>query len=104
MNDWWILDENDNPIRENDYNKVEDFFQSNRRKIKLDVIGYIRISTVFLCLDHSYTHDRGLPLLYETMIFGGDHDLYQARYTTKTEALIGHEKALELVKRSLETQ
>jgi hypothetical protein len=31
------------------------------------------------------------------MIFGGEHDEYQARYTTYEDALEGHQEALNLV-------
>lgn len=66
------------------------------KPVALDKIGKVRVSTVFLGLDHSF--GRGEPLLFETMIFGGKHDEYQERYTTWTEAEAGHAKALALVK------
>jgi len=55
------------------------------------------ISTVFLGLDHSFS-DEGPPLLFETMIFGGEHDQYQDRCTTWDEAEAMHQKAVKLVK------
>lgn len=57
--------------------------------------GKAWVSTVFLGLDHSF--GNGKPLLFETMIFGGDHDEYQERYSTWDEAEAGHRKACELV-------
>jgi hypothetical protein len=51
---------------------------------------------VFLGLDHSWT-PGGKPVLWETMIFGGEHDQYQERYTSHKDALEGHEKALTLI-------
>lgn len=59
-------------------------------------IGEVTVSTVFLGLNHSLL--GGPPLLFETMIFGGDHDQYQDRYTTWDEAVEGHKKACELVR------
>lgn len=56
----------------------------------------VKISTVFLRIDHSF--GGPVPILFETMIFGGKEDGYQERYATKKEALIGHNKAIELVK------
>lgn len=95
---WYILDENDNPVPENDHSVIAREFKSERRIIKRENISDdVRVSTVFLMLDHNYV-PGGLPLLFETMIFGGDHDMYQDRYTTKAEALIGHEKAVKLAK------
>ncbi len=61
----------------------------------------IKISTVFLGLDHSFAFGRNhIPILFETMIFGGKHDQYQERYATWEEAEKGHKKALKLVKES----
>ena len=54
------------------------------------------VSTVFLGLDHSF--GGGTPILFETMIFGGEYDDYQERYHTLEEAQVGHEKAISLVK------
>jgi hypothetical protein len=47
----------------------------------------VSVSTVFLGIDHGFRCDRGLPVLWETMIFGGPHDGYQNRYTSRTDAL-----------------
>ena len=70
------------------------------RTVKRDKItspkGDISISTVFLVIDHSF--GGGPPILFETMIFGGDHDGYQDRYATWEEAEEGHARALALVK------
>ena len=61
-----------------------------------DTIGEAQVSTVFLGLNHR--HDAGAPLLYETMIFGGDHDEYQVRYTTREAAAAGHAAIVAWVK------
>jgi len=34
--------------------------------------------------------------LFETMIFGGEHDQYQVRYSTWDDALNGHQFAVNL--------
>lgn len=54
----------------------------------------VRVSTVWLGIDHS--HGEGPPLIFETMIFGGPHDGYQERYSTEAEARAGHAEALKL--------
>lgn len=59
--------------------------------------GDVRVSIVFLGLDHGFDF-KGPPILFETMIFGGEHDQYQDRYATRDEALAGHAKALALAK------
>lgn len=52
--------------------------------------GAIRISTVFLGIDHNFAH-LGPPILYETMIFGGTHNESMHRYTSWELAAAGHE-------------
>ena len=56
---------------------------------------HIRVSTVFLGLDHRYW-GKGPPLLFETMIFGGAHDQEQWRYSSWDDAEIGHAMAVKL--------
>lgn len=95
---WYILDENNKPIRSTivDYGK---WLQENPEKkvVKQEDIDDIRISTVFLGLDHAWPKDNVKPLLWETMIFGGEHDQYMDRYTSYEDALKGHQIALNLV-------
>jgi hypothetical protein len=96
MSHWYILDNNNNPIAKPTLEAVKWVEDNNhRRVVKQEHIGDIFISTVFLGLDHSWNSD--IPVLWETMIFGGEHDQYQERYTSHEDALEGHEKALELV-------
>jgi len=64
--------------------------------VKKDKINGIKISTVFLGLNHSFD-DNCPDLWFETMIFGGKHDQYQDRYETWDQAEIGHQKAIDLV-------
>ena len=54
------------------------------------------VSTVFLGIDHSF--GEGPPILWETMIFDGPHDQFQERYTSKEEAIAGHERAMLLAR------
>jgi hypothetical protein len=59
-------------------------------------IGNIRISTVFLGLDHNFR--GGEPILFETMIFGGPLNDEQWRYRTYAEAERGHQDAVTKAK------
>ena len=72
-----------------------------------DQFGSVSVSTVFLGMDHSTYNffaknltaivGGGDPVLFETMIFGGEHDQYQERYCTWDEAEKGHQIACDLV-------
>jgi len=68
----------------------------DERHIGYDQIGDVRISTVWLGLDHRLL-GHGPPLIFETMIFGGDHDQDCWRYSSEYEARKGHDRALALV-------
>jgi hypothetical protein len=98
---WYILDDNNNPIQKHVIEAAKWIEDNPKRKVvKQESIGEIRISTVFLGLDHSY--NSPIPVLWETMIFGGEHDQYQERYSSYEEAVEGHETAVEMVKISIE--
>ncbi len=70
-------------------------FESQDRVVEKTKIGDVDISTVFLGLNHRY--GEGEPLLFETMIFGGEDDGYQDRYSTWDDAVKGHKFACEKV-------
>lgn len=65
----------------------------------IHLVDGTRVSTVFLAFDHGMWSEK--PILFETMIFGGDHDGYQERYSTWDEAEIGHAYAVELASREI---
>jgi hypothetical protein len=54
----------------------------------------VQVSTVFLGLDHSF--GDGPPMIFETMIFGGEHDQWQERCSTWEEAEAMHTKACQI--------
>jgi hypothetical protein len=68
-----------------------------------DHIDEVRVSTVFLGMDHNSESDVGPPLLFETMIVGGLLDQFRMRCTTYEEAEIMHQIVLAMVKREQET-
>jgi len=58
------------------------------------LVGKIRVSTVFLHLDHSW--GDGPPVLFETMVFGDDtEDERQERYFTWDQAMKGHQAIVD---------
>jgi hypothetical protein len=73
------------------------WFETADRRVANDIIGDVRISTVFLGLDHSF--GDGPPLLFETMIFGGEHDQYQDRCSTWQQAEAQHAEACRLIRK-----
>lgn len=93
-NDKWILD-GKTPVPCNDLMEWAKSMESANRIVAKDTVGDVRVSTVFLGLDHSFGGPS--PLLFETMIFGGPHDGYQERYTFWDDAEAGHAKALAMV-------
>lgn len=68
------------------------------RIVKVENVGPVRVSTVFLGIPHG-TSTSG-PLLFETMVFGGELDGEQDRYATYAEAEKGHAEMVERVKAS----
>lgn len=87
------------PVREPDTLKWAKWFEASitngeriieQTRLEPDIL----VSTVFLALDHSFGGDK--PVLYETMIFGGEYDQHQRRYHTEEEARAGHMEALRL--------
>jgi hypothetical protein len=72
------------------------WFEAADRHVAKDQIGDVRISTVFLGIDHR--RGDGPPLLFETMIFGGQHEGHQTRASTWAEAEQQHRDAVEMVR------
>jgi hypothetical protein len=68
------------------------FENAANRHVGLTEIGCLRISTVFLGIDHNWGH--GDPLLFETMIFQDDSDLYTDRCSTWEAAEAMHADAV----------
>ncbi len=96
----YILDGH-TPVPEPDTLKWARWFEDNgaTRHVADTQIAGIRISTVFLALDHSFSD--GPPELFETMIFGGKLSEQQRRYTTWGQAAAGHRAMCRRVVRSI---
>ena len=56
----------------------------------------ILVSTVLLPMDHGF---NGVPMLFETMVFGGEHNEAQFRYSTYKDALHGHDQIVKCLKK-----
>ena len=74
-----------------------EWFEKADRQVALTELEGVRVSTIFLGIDHSF--GNGKPILFETMVFGKDkdgkcdyRDQECERYTTRDEAIKGHNK------------
>jgi hypothetical protein len=73
-------------------------FQSPDRIVEQTQVSEgVKVSTVFLGMDHSFC-GIGPPVLWETMIFGGPHDQDQRRYTSREDAIAGHAEMVALAR------
>jgi hypothetical protein len=79
--------------------KCEDI---DSRRVGLDEVvcgdEQVRVSTVFLGLDHQW--GDGPPLIFETMVFGSAVDQWQCRYSTEEQAREGHAAAVAALRRA----
>ena len=72
--------------------------EQNHEIIKTsDTKKNIGVSTVFLGIDHNVSMDTSEPVLFETMVFGGEYNEEQWRYKTWDEAMSGHERICIMV-------
>jgi len=94
MNDYYILD--GKTVITCNLLEWAEWLKNADRTVKKTKIGEIKISTVFLGLDHNYS-DEGPPLLFETLVFGGPLDGEMNRYWTWEQAEEGHREMVESV-------
>lgn len=102
MGDKYILDDDGNPVKEPNLITWARWFEENqdKKRVAQDTVGPARVSPVFLGLDHRW--GEGPPLIFETMVFGGNHDEDGDRYSTKAEALEGHARFVERERKELQ--
>ena len=67
---------------------------SDYARIGEDQVGEVRVSTVWLGLNHAFGRNSP-PLIFESLVFGGEHDQDMMRYATEQEAIEGHRTAVE---------
>ncbi len=86
----YILDESGQPIEETNLIKWAKWMENTKfnHHVADDSIGGVRVSTVFLGLDHAFS--GGPPILWETQVFGGPLDGEMIRYSSRETALAGH--------------
>jgi hypothetical protein len=72
------------------------WYETGNRRVADETINGMRVSTVFLSLDHSF--GEGPPMLFETMVFGGPLDQEQDRCATWDQAEAMHKAMVYRVK------
>ena len=71
-------------------------FEGADRRVALDKLSdNVKVSTVFLGSNHNFANIDP-PLIFETMIFGGEHDQWQDRCSTWEQAEEMHKRAVAL--------
>jgi len=99
----YILDEHGVPVPEPDLHKWAQWFETAwpARLVARTEVDDIHVSTVFLGTDHNW-FDGGPPILYETMVFGGEFDQHQWRHHTRVEALAVHDQIVAAIREGRE--
>ena len=67
-------------------------WSGENKRVAKDTVGDADVSTVYLGLNHAW--GGGPPLIFETMIFGGEHDQDCWRYSSEDQARAGHERVV----------
>jgi len=74
-------------------------FETQSRVVAKEQVGDMLVSTVFLGIDHSFSGEGLVPVLWETMIFGGDLDEHQERCSgSRADALKMHDRVVAKAK------
>jgi hypothetical protein len=107
VTDRYILDEHGQPVPCEDLATWAQWFETADRRVAQDLDEgdagkKVRVSTVFLGLDHRF--GDGPPILWETLVFGGALDGEMARYTSLADALAGHQAMCARVSETIKRQ
>ncbi len=86
----YILGDDGIPIQETDYQKWSLWIKTADLTVARTRIDNCEVSTMFLGVNHGMTN--GPPMLYETLVYGGPLHKETSHYSTKREALEGHER------------
>lgn len=96
---FWILDAG-NPVTTSSLEEWCSFFDSDVRQVAFNMVGKVRVSTVFLgalAFSSPLFMSRDM-LVFETMVFGGKYGMWQEKYTDWEDAENGHIEAVNMVK------
>ena len=105
---FWILDKDKNPVKVSDPLVWAEFFASpieNRRVAHTNILGgEIYVSTVFVGWQsphYKHRDNQSWPMLFETLVFGGQLDGALERSPTWDDAERLHNFMVERVKRTI---
>ena len=88
------------PVPEPDLMKWARWCETNERHVNRTQVGPYDVSTVFLGLDHNWSH-KGPPLLFQTMVFEsrehGRDSIEQDRCSTWNEAEEMHARMVQRI-------
>jgi hypothetical protein len=89
---FWFMDELGNLTQAQNLEDWAQKFSWDHTQIELTGNDNIYVSTVFLGVDHNHglNPDEKRPILFESMVFGGEYNELQFRYCTMEEARAGH--------------
>jgi hypothetical protein len=96
---YWVLNPDHSVRPATSREEALEFFgtrQPERQVAETQINPLIRVSTVFLIIDHSF--GGGPPILFETMVFGlPDDSEPQWRYRSWDEAQAGHDQVVAAI-------
>jgi len=82
------------------FGEWDEIISGNKRTVADDMVGKVRVSTVFLGIDHNF--GTGEPILFETMVFNAEgRALCFNRYTSWDEAEKHHHEMVNRLKKDM---
>ena len=90
------------PVAEPDILKWAQWYETHRFDWHLSdaLAESVQVSTAFLSLDHNFGAS-GKPVLWESMVFGGELAGECERYTSQADAIAGHAAMCQRVRDAL---
>ena len=91
----YVLDNENWPVKVKTIREWGEWFENTTNRVVgyTEITSEVHVSTVFLGIDHRHI-SSGPPVLFETMVFGGEHNELQQRYVSWDDAVTGHAAAV----------
>lgn len=98
--DLYILDREQRPEGPVPQDKWLQWMAHFSNKLRDDRVGLVRVTTTFLGIEqHRKNGMTGPPLLFETLVDDGETVQVFKLYSSRDDALVGHETALRRARR-----